>query len=89
MKISVFPILRKFINKKINWKDIEYFDDKWKLRIDKMSKYIERNDSVMDLGCGKMWLKKHLHETNLYIPVDYKNRGEGTIICEFNKNEFP
>jgi hypothetical protein len=72
-----------------SWKDVEYFDESWKIRIQTMSQFIDKNDSVIDLGCGKMWLKEFLHSSNSYIPVDYINRADYTIICDFNKYEFP
>ena len=70
------------------WQDMEYFDPKWTERIREMAKYITRGKSVIDLGCGKMWLKEYLHE-NPYFPVDYISRGDDTIICDFNKKQFP
>jgi len=42
----------------------------------------------MDLGCGKMYLRNFL-KNNYYIPVDYTKRDDDTIICDFNKKEFP
>jgi hypothetical protein len=72
-----------------SWKDVEYFDESWKIRIETMSQFIDQNDSIIDLGCGKMWLKEFLHTSNIYIPVDYVDRGDRTIICDFNKYEFP
>jgi len=70
------------------WKDHEYFDITWRKRIELMSKYIPKDSSVMDLGCGKMWLKESVMMEK-YIPVDYCDRGEGTLIFDFNKKEFP
>jgi len=73
---------------KKEWKDIEYFDDSWKERIRFMSKYIPHSKSVMDIGCGRMWLREMI-PTSIYIPVDYKKRDNNTIICDLNKYEFP
>lgn len=72
-----------------SWKSNEYFDPNWKLRIKDMSQYIDSGSVVIDFGCGEMWLKEFITENELYIPVDYVSRGEGTIICDFNKYEFP
>jgi Methyltransferase domain len=71
-----------------DWKEIEYFDESWKERIHYMAQFITENASVMDIGCGKMWLKELLR-ANTYIPVDYVSRGDGTIVCDLNKKEFP
>lgn len=87
-KLGDFSIFRKLI-KSTEWKDIEHFDEYWKLRIALMAKYVTPCQSVIDLGCGKMWLREYLAKDNTYIPVDYTERGEGTIICDFNKYQYP
>lgn len=76
-------------NKTIRWENIEYFDSNWKKRIKDMSEYIDSGAVVIDLGCGEMWLKEFITENESYIPVDYVSRGDGTIICDFNKYEYP
>ncbi len=73
---------------KRTWRDVEHFDQSWTRRIKEMAKYIKDGESVLDLGCGQMWLRQFLKK-NDYYPVDYADRGEGTIICDFNKGEFP
>jgi hypothetical protein len=76
--------------KKNSWKNIERFNDAWKERIKFMAQFIERKDSVIvDLGCGPMWLKDNIKEDSEYFGVDYKDRGRGTLICDFNKYQFP
>lgn len=78
------------LKKSVNWKEIEYFNSDWKNRIVIMSQFINSGDSILDLGCGEMWLKEFLPEKCLYIPVDYTARkGGDTVICDFNKGEFP
>jgi hypothetical protein len=83
--------LNKFIKKanQNSWKDIEYFNLGWKERIKNMAEFIQPNQSVMDLGCGKMWLKDFLPEGCTYFGVDYKHRDNETIICDFNLAQFP
>jgi hypothetical protein len=83
------PIKRLLSPEKKKWEAIEYFDPQWKERIQKMAAYIEPNASIMDLGCGKMWLKEYIKSTNKYIGVDYIKRDENTIVCDLNKKEFP
>ncbi len=78
-----------FFNKKETWKDIEYFNKQWTERIEKMSVFISPSESVMDLGCGKMWLRSFLDSSNTYYPVDYTLRSDDTIVVDFNKNQFP
>ncbi len=83
-------ILYSFFYKldKRSWKHIEYFDPSWLKRVEKMAAYIASGASVLDLGCGKMWLRQYLKD-NAYYPVDYTDRGQGTIVCDFNKKQFP
>lgn len=71
------------------WRDIEYFDTGWKERIKQMSAFIKPNKKVLDLGCGKRWLKEYLPSTCLYVPVDYIRRSDDCIVADFNKKEFP
>jgi hypothetical protein len=73
---------------KRHWREFEYFDDAWRLRIKAMARHIAPQSSVMDLGCGKMWLREFLQNCE-YIPVDCTDRGLGTIVCDFNAREFP
>lgn len=72
-----------------SWQQIEYFNPEWKQRIRIMSQYIAETDSVVDLGCGQKWLKEFLSPLNRYTGVDYRQRDGETIICDFNKYEYP
>ncbi|MBK9568932.1 MAG: hypothetical protein IPO53_02690 [Chitinophagaceae bacterium] len=54
----IFNKLNLFFKKEKKWQDIEYFDDKWKERIEQMARFIKNGSSVIDLGCGPMWLKR-------------------------------
>jgi ubiquinone/menaquinone biosynthesis C-methylase UbiE len=53
-----------------------------------MASYIDHNERVLDLGCGKEWLIEYLHSSNEYFGVDYRQRSSNTIVCDFNKYEF-
>ena len=53
-----------------------------------MADHIQEGESVLDLGCGKMWLRRFLPK-NVYYPVDYTDRGAGSIVCNFNQRQFP
>ena len=44
---------------------------------------------IMDLGCEQRYIEKMLPQEIIYYPVDYRERGEGTIICDFNQYQFP
>lgn len=62
----------------------------WRKRIAALHSFIDEEDkSVMDLGAGSMLLRRMLSEDVIYYPVDYKKNAEDTIVCDFNKREFP
>lgn len=62
----------------------------WRKRIVAMASFVNDEDkSVMDLGAGKMHLKRLLNDGVKYYPVDYKKNAADTVVCDFNKYEFP
>lgn len=66
----------------------DYFNRSWSNRIKEMSVHITPNESVLDLGCGLMELKKYLNG-NVYYPVDYIARNSEVLIYDFNRKQFP
>ena len=71
------------------WERVESFDERWKDRIRQMSSYISPNArSIMDLGCGLMWLREFINDDCQYYGVDYVYRGEGSYLIDFNKKQF-
>jgi hypothetical protein len=73
---------------KNEWKNIEHFDESWKGRIRDMARHVPPHSVVLDLGCGKEWLREFLIDCK-YIPVDYQPRSAETVVCDFNRDEFP
>ena len=72
------------------WSRFEYFEDRWEARVKFLASYLKDSDiKIMDLGCGQGKLSNYLSVNQEYIPVDYKDRGNNNIICDFNKYEFP
>jgi hypothetical protein len=71
-----------------NWLTIEHFDESWIGRIEAMARFIPVGASVLDLGCGPMWLRE-LRPDLSYTGVDYTFRGPGSIVADFNKKQFP
>lgn len=45
--------------------------------------------TVADYGSGHKFIKAYLSSSVKYYPIDYIDRGDSTIICDFNKKEFP
>lgn len=77
------PVKRK------EWKDFEYFDEAWKERIHLMAQFIPPGtQSVLDIGCGKMWLKDELDPNCEYYGLDYIDRGPGSHVADLNKHQF-
>ena len=76
------------------WGDLEgklgYDRPEWRKRMVALSLFISDADkSVMDLGAGNLQLQRLLNEDVHYLPVDYKQTSVDTIVCDFNKKEFP
>jgi hypothetical protein len=92
---GVIPLLRRvrgrlksLTRRNRSWQELEYFDESWKKRIEVMASFIAPGESVIDLGCGKMWLKPLL-KNNTYWPVDYCRRDESTVLANFNRHQYP
>lgn len=49
----------------------------------------ENVDSLLDLGAGSEPMRYLLPDHVKYYPVDYQPLTENTIVCDFNKKEFP
>ena len=55
-----------------------------------MANFIDKDcKSVMDCRSGAMSLKKMISSDIKYYPVDKIKRTEETILCDFNKGDFP
>lgn len=77
----------------INTQNEDSEKDFWNTWIDRtrlMRQWITDDiKSVIDLGAGGMLLKNMLPSDTIYYPVDYVSRCSETIVCDFNKKEFP
>ena len=90
MIYRITQLLRHFgLSRPGSWRNIEYFNKKWKVRIEKMSAFLDPNCSVVDLGCGRMWLREYLPKSVRYFPVDYEDRGAECIVQDFNQYQYP
>lgn len=68
------------------WSNLkESYDD----RIEYMAQFIKPDSSVLDLGAGSLALKNYLPAGCRYQSCDIVSREATTIVCNFNKNEFP
>lgn len=80
---------RRPLQAAVTWKSIEYFDPSWESRIVALCKLMQGERSVIDLGCGMQLLRNHLAPGVKYFPVDYVQRTDDTIVCDFNARQFP
>ena len=84
-----------FMPGEVTWKDIEEGSradfELMKQRIDMVAEWgvFQGIKSIADYGCGNRFVEKMLSENILYYPIDYIDRGEGTILCDFNQDKFP
>jgi len=54
-----------------------------------MANHVAPSESVIDLGCGMGWLREMLPPDAVYYGCDMFARDKQTIVCNFNKYEFP
>lgn len=72
------------------WGEIGILHPAYELRVYQMAQMISKEScSVLDLGCGRMSLKKYLCGDIKYIPCDYTKHDEMTIVCDLNRDVFP
>lgn len=61
----------------------------WELRARMVAEMIPPGATVLDLGCGNMLLERHLPEGCRYVPCDVAPRDERTLVCDFDRGEYP
>lgn len=60
------------------------------IRSNVAASYIPKGcESLLDLGAGSEVMKLAISPFTDYVPVDYLKRTESTVVCDFNKHEFP
>ncbi|MFD1163098.1 methyltransferase domain-containing protein [Hwangdonia seohaensis] len=96
-KAKVAEFKRRFItnlNTKQNksdvdrWKQKKWLFDDWNERTKIMAQWIKPNSTVLEFGAAKMALKQFLPKGVVYTPSDIVDRGEGTLVCDLNR-EMP
>jgi hypothetical protein len=71
------------------WSDPANLLAAWERRSVIAAHYVPAGARVVDLGCGAMTIERHLPFGCYYRPVDIVARDERTIVCDFNRGQFP
>lgn len=71
------------------WSERANLDDKWNARAARAVSFVPPGATVLDVGCGKMFLEQILPPGCRYIPLDLVARDERTIVCDLNRGEYP
>ena len=94
-KKRIFPY-SLFMPDEVSWVELE--DNKladWELMSKRYEIISEWNwipnevKTVADYGAGQKFIKKYLPASSEYYPIDYIDRGDNTIHCDFNEGCFP
>ena len=83
---------KMFMPEHITWNDLETAAnwDTMKKRVYYLSEWIDKTiKSIADYGAGKMYMKECIDSDVSYFPIDYIRRTDETIVCDFNRGEFP
>lgn len=71
------------------WSNPNSLQPNWDARAELAAQFIPGGTRVLDLGCGKMALERFLPYGCRYRGCDLVARNAQTIICDFNKGQFP
>ncbi|MBW7969476.1 methyltransferase domain-containing protein [Bradyrhizobium sp. BR 10289] len=71
------------------WSDPASLEAAWDARAELAAQFIPAGARVLDLGCGKMSLRRFLPPGASYRGCDLVAREADTIVCDFNAGEFP
>ncbi|GAB1268423.1 hypothetical protein NBRC116493_16760 [Aurantivibrio infirmus] len=74
---------------KIDGKTFACENPVWDRRAMLIANNIKPEASLLDLGCGNMLIEKYLVSPKNYFPCDISPRDERTIVCDFDKLEYP
>ncbi len=85
-----------FMPEQVKWEDVEsHGRARWNCMhhqiqmIKEWGWMPEQVKSLADYGAGHKFIKEILPATTVYYPIDFIDRGDNTIVCDFNKREFP
>jgi hypothetical protein len=73
----------------LRWSNVAALERGWDARAKVAARFILPGARVLDLGCGRMALRRFLSEQCSYRGCDLVAREPDTIVCNFNAGEFP
>ena len=82
-------VIEAGLTDRARWSDPAQLEAAWNARAQQAAAYVPTGAHVLDLGCGAMALEKFLPPGCAYQPCDLVARDARTIVCDFNKGEFP
>ncbi len=71
------------------WSNPAALEAAWDQRAEFAAQFVPAGARVLDLGCGRMALRRFLPADCSYQACDLVARDETTIVCDFNAGEFP
>jgi hypothetical protein len=73
----------------VRWSNPDSLEAAWDGRAELAARFIPAGARVLDLGCGKMALRRFLPLGCVYRGCDLVRRDADTVVCDFNRGEFP
>jgi len=71
------------------WSDPASFQGGWERRSVIAAQWVPEGSRLLDIGCGTMFVERHLHPSVTYWPADLVKRDERTLICDINQRVLP
>lgn len=71
------------------WGRRESHSYSWEERARRVAGLIAPNSSVLDLGCGRMFLRRFLPAGCRYVPADLPRWSEDVIVVDLDQGQFP
>src|SRR5262245_40133910 len=87
--LSTIIRMRRKTTDIVRWSVPSSFSQDWESRNISIANHIPANSRLMDIGAGSMSLRRYLPPGCTYIPVDFIDRGYGTIIWDLNEIHQP
>lgn len=83
--------IRKFFNLSdiAHWAQLSNHDPNWENRSRLVSSLMVSQETVLEFGAGRKYLKNLLPSGCTYLHSDCVDRGDGTIICDLNTRPLP